>query len=167
MNSRRLAYSALFALIGVFILQIIIYYPLLPLRVASHFDFQGNAIGWTSKSNFITTMAFVIALIVGVFLAIPVLLAKLPESINLPNKTYWLAPERKETTILVLGNYIIWMGTLTTLLLVMVLNIICNANINHSAQLGMSVMIMLAVYMVILFTFITFMIRRFVRIEQQ
>lgn len=86
-------------------------YPRLPERMASHFNANGVATAWMPKSGF-----FVIFLVVIVAASVPVFLvpksmAKLPnDKINLPNKEYWLAPERRAETIEYLGNQMGWFG---------------------------------------------------------
>lgn len=72
----------------------------LPEVVASHFDSSGIANGFMPRGIYI---AFLLALVVGV----PLLLAFLPgavagrggSNLGIPNREYWLAPERRESTI--------------------------------------------------------------------
>lgn len=90
----------------------------LPPVVASHFDGSGAANGFMSR-DFYTW--FMLAFVVG----LPLLLAYLPAfafrrpaaRINLPNATYWLAPERRQETIDFICRHLARFGILLVLLL--------------------------------------------------
>ena len=74
--------------------------PRLPARVASHFDATGAANGWMSPSGLFGFHAALLGILLLVFTVLPRLVRYLPAaSINLPNRDYWLAPERRETTL--------------------------------------------------------------------
>lgn len=78
----------------------------LPERVATHFSFSGAPNAWSS--NLTNTIFFCAMFLVMnlLFLAIPWLLRKLPVSlINMPNRDYWLAPERREQSVRRMGVY--------------------------------------------------------------
>ena len=76
------------------------YYPLLPERVASHFASDGTPNGWQPKEVFLLLMGMVAGVTAIIGFMAPELVAKRPASqINLPNKEYWLAPERRATTM--------------------------------------------------------------------
>jgi len=85
------------------------YYPLLPERMASHFASDGTPNGWQPKGVFLLLMGMVagVTAIIG-FLA-PGLIAGRPASqINLPNKEYWLAPERRASTMEFIARQMRW-----------------------------------------------------------
>lgn len=87
------------------------YYPQLPDVVASHFNARGAANGWQTKSAFFTVMVGVSVLAAVVGFGIPSLISALPSQlINLPNKDYWLAPERSAATMGYLKNHFAWFG---------------------------------------------------------
>ena len=72
----------------------------LPATVASHFDAAGRANAFMSRASYTRVM---LALAVGIPLSVgmlPGLLMRLPGArINLPNREYWLAPDRRDATI--------------------------------------------------------------------
>ncbi|HKV62354.1 MAG TPA: DUF1648 domain-containing protein [Candidatus Acidoferrum sp.] len=86
-------------------------YPQLPDPMASHFNASGVATAWMPKSGF-----FMLILVVTLAAGVPVFvvsksLAKLPnEKMNLANKEYWLAPERRTETLQYLGIQMGWFG---------------------------------------------------------
>jgi uncharacterized membrane protein len=94
------------------------YYPLLPDRVASHFGASGKPDAWSGKGSIVKIYVIVVAFIAVLFPGIGFILRKTPTSmINLPNKDYWLSPERKQETIDVLSRQFLWFGSATLLLL--------------------------------------------------
>ena len=71
-----------------------------PSLVPSHFDAAGRPNAWSSRGEFFTLQVGVTLLIAALFIGIPRLLKSTPASlINLPNKSFWLAPERREETM--------------------------------------------------------------------
>jgi uncharacterized membrane protein len=96
------------------------YYPQLPDVVASHFNGRGSANGWQTKSAFFVVFVGVSVLAAVVGFGIPRIITALPpELINLPNKQYWLAPERRSKTMDFLNGYFAWFGC--ALFLIMIL----------------------------------------------
>jgi len=93
-------------------------YPQLPDLMASHFNASGAATAWMPKSGFFALLTIVtLAAGVPVFL-VPLQMAKLPnDKINLANKEYWLAPERRAETVQYLGIQMGWFGCALLLLL--------------------------------------------------
>lgn len=89
---------------------------LLPERVASHFAASGVPDGWMTRGGYLTVTS-----LMG--LGLPAFLAGLcyatrffPDwMINLPNKGYWLAPERRRDTNNYLFGHCLWMVCLVVL----------------------------------------------------
>ncbi len=105
------------------IVQAAYYYPLLPDRVASHFGASGRPDAWSSKDSFVKIYLVVVAFVAVLFSGIGSLLRRTPASlINLPNKDYWLSPERAEETIALLSRQFLWFGSATLLLLLDIFN---------------------------------------------
>lgn len=85
----------------------------LPLLVASHFDGAGEANGFMPQRAY---LALMLTLLVG----LPSLLMALTwwslgasrARINLPNRDYWLAPERRAATVAYLRTCLLWFGVL-------------------------------------------------------
>jgi hypothetical protein len=90
-------YAAWLALVVVFILAT---GTLLPPTVASHFAGSGAADAFMSRAGYLGAMCFFAA-------GIPALMVfwtertirRAPQRINLPQREYWLAPERREATL--------------------------------------------------------------------
>src|SRR5437588_11310819 len=101
--------------------QTIYYYPRLPAVVAQHFGAEGNPNGWAPREAFFLISWVVLLGISALLMVTPRLLRRVPVAmINLPNKDYWLAPERKEESLAFLQRGTEWVGVLTTGFLVVV-----------------------------------------------
>ncbi len=111
-------------------IQSLHYYRLLPATVASHFDGRGEPNGWQAKDVFFGFYWGGIALTAFLYLAVAKLVAWAPLSlINLPNKDYWLAPERKEESVAYIGGQMMWFATATLALLVTTIEFAIRANL--------------------------------------
>ena len=88
----------------------------LPPRVASHFGAEGRANDWMSRSVYLVFTGALPALLALIFAGIARMIRSLPaQFINIPRKDYWLAPERREATALLIRNRLAWLLCLLTL----------------------------------------------------
>lgn len=111
MNDPRLPRIVYLVLLLMGLVQWMRVYSFLPERMASHFAYDGTPNGWQTKDAFFTAMFLVIATSAFVTFLVPVLMAFTPDIlINLPNKWYWLAPERRRETLGFLGAQMGWFG---------------------------------------------------------
>ncbi len=129
MPNLRLAHVAFAATAAVGAIQCALDYPQLPARVASHFGASGAANGWMTKQAFFAVYAAMIALcaLVG-FLAPRKIEKTSPARINLPNKEYWLAPERRELTFAYFRRSFAWYACALLLMLVLAMGLAIQAN---------------------------------------
>lgn len=94
------------------------YRTLLPERIASHFGPSGAPDGWMESSFFIKINLAVIAfLVLSLYSASNRMRTVDPAAMRLPNKDYWLAPERRAETIEFLSGYFLWFGAATMVLM--------------------------------------------------
>ena len=83
----------------------------LPPTVASHFDGAGRANGFMSRSGYVGfSIGFALVLPVLVGVVMPRALMSAPELLNLPNKDYWLAPQRAADTFMFFATHMRWLG---------------------------------------------------------
>lgn len=113
MRSCRIPTVVLILLYGVFLAYWAWSGTQLPERVASHFNGSGEPNGWMSRSasqSFMLMFGFAFPLfIIGLCFAVRFL----PSSVvNIPNRQYWLAPERKAQTGDFLVCHSVWMACL-------------------------------------------------------
>ncbi len=117
-------------------LQALWYSRRLPAIVASHFDFAGNPNGWSSREAFLTlslgSFGATTAFLVEILLALP----RIPKSlINLPNRNYWLAPERRSATFADLRRRLAWFVFATQVFLIAVFQLAIDANLAEEVRL--------------------------------
>jgi len=103
-------------------------YSHLPNIVAGHFNAAGTPNGWEMKQSLGAVYAVVMLLCAGLVFVIPEVIARAP-SINLPNRDYWLAPERREASIRFLGASFGWFGCATLVLMVLVFRFVEEFNL--------------------------------------
>lgn len=115
---RNISLLVFIILLALCLAHAVYYYPHLPDRVASHFGASGQPDAWSGKETFMKIYLGVVAFIAILFPGMGFIFRKTPASlINLPNKDYWLSPERKQETIDVLSRQFLWFGSATLLLL--------------------------------------------------
>jgi uncharacterized membrane protein len=139
------------------------YYPRLPALVAQHFDAAGRANGWASRDFFFAFSWMMLLGISAIFMLTPRMLRRVPVSmINLPNKDYWLAPERKDESMRFLEREMQWMGVLTVAFILLVLHLAIRANLDpgHRFESG-PFLILLVLFLVATCWWIVRLYRRF------
>jgi uncharacterized membrane protein len=84
----------------------------LPLTVASHFDAAGQPNAFMSRSGY---LRFVLCLAIGLPVAVVAILTAVysrATDLKLPNREYWLAPQRLDRTRAFLVAHGVWFGSL-------------------------------------------------------
>ena len=157
-----------FLLIAVAVLQSFYYYSQLPDTLASHFDSEGNPNGWSSKTSFFTLYLGMMVLFAGIFLLMPRYLTKLPISIvSLPNKEYWMAPERNTETMSYIGKQMLLLGNGTMMFFICIIHLVIDANMKSTAQLASSAMwILLGGFLAFTIVWSIRFVLRFYRVDQ-
>lgn len=85
----------------------------MPATVASHFNAAGLADGWMPRGDYLVLMGGLLASLVVLPLGLPRLIARAPDSqLSLPNKAYWLAPERRAATLAWIAAHLRWLALL-------------------------------------------------------
>jgi len=134
MSLKRAPVTALLALAVVAIVQFLHYYPILPDRIAVHFGTGGGANGWSDTRVFMFTYGAVEALIVLMALLMARILERAPASaVNIPNRDYWLADERRRETLGYVTEQFLWLECLTLAFLVAIAQIIFKVNLRGAA----------------------------------
>lgn len=113
------------------------YLPLLPERSATHFGMAGAPDRWGGRSELVIVYLVTVALMAVLFLAIPLLMGRLPGSvINLPNRDYWLAPERREETLEWLSTSMILLGCAVLVLMMDIFHQTFMVNLGETSGLA-------------------------------
>ena len=165
MSDPRLPRLVYFVLLLLGLLSWARVYSDLPALMASHFDFSGAPNGWMSKQAFLALMFVVSASsAVVAFFAPRQIAAKSPDRLNLPNKSYWLAPERSADTFRYITTQFAWFGCGILFVLLYGANQALNANLpgGHFDSTSMLNVIIAFVLLTVLWTFL--LIRHFSRL---
>lgn len=111
MNNSKLPAAIFLLMLLVALFESVHLYPQLPERMASHFAANGQPNGWQSKQDFFLLTAIVVLVCSVVSFVLPLTIAVVPtELVNLPNKSYWLAPERRAQTVGMFAAHMAWFG---------------------------------------------------------
>ena len=93
------------------VVQMTWWYPQLPNPMPSHFDNQGQINGTMDKTLFCGMMGGLNALFLIGFPLLSVLMKQLPNSmVNIPNKEFWLATERRDQSLQRVGTFLSFLG---------------------------------------------------------
>ncbi len=107
-------------------MQLWYWHSKLPDPVPSHFDETGHVNGEMSLFGFYCLMIVLHVVMLVLFPVLGAFLKVIPNSlINLPNKDYWLAPERRDSTLLFNSTYLVAIGWQTSWLLIFIFHLTC------------------------------------------
>ena len=109
----------------------------MPPVLATHFGGNGLPNGWQSQSQFFTLEIVLLGVCLLLAFGIPWLISVLPTSlVNIPNKEYWLAPQRRVETLAFFRAQFAWFGCAFLALLIVVNQLVFNANQAQPRQLN-------------------------------
>lgn len=156
------------ALVGS-IAQAIFFWPQLPEKVASHFGAGGQPDGWMSKTNFVAVTLLIQVGIAGVMFGVGRLVNVLPISmVNIPNREYWLAEERREQTLSETESMLAWIAAGTAAFMMVIFYLTFEANVGVNKRLNSTVTwVAIGVYFVWLLLFCVVRLRKYYRIPME
>jgi uncharacterized membrane protein len=132
--SRALPFFLVLSLVSVAVLRVISVWARLPPAMASHFGPSGRPDAFMGRGEFLLVFAGLGGGVTLLLLGMPALLKVMPASwINLPNRDYWLAPERRKAALSRLGNYLAWFSVALAAFLLGVLELVLQANLQRAA----------------------------------
>src|ERR1700733_1350302 len=114
--SHRVTWAVFIALLAFAIVFVVSTVSQLPPMVASHFDAAGQANAFMSRGGY---TRFVLCLALGLPLVVVVILTAVysrATDLKLPNRDYWLAPQRIDRTRAFLVAHGVWFGSLLVVL---------------------------------------------------
>jgi uncharacterized membrane protein len=137
MSNTRLPSSVFFVLAMLGAVQYFYYAPQLPEVLGSHFAGNGVVNGWQTKAAFFGMELAVVILAAVVGFGIPRIIGAMPVSlINLPNKEFWLSPERREETFGYLQMHMAWFGCALLAFLLFVMELVFRANLQRPVRMN-------------------------------
>ena len=157
-----LSRTIFFALTALSVVQVVIYYPRMPAVVASHFDGLGAANGWSSKEVFFGLYLAILLMLFAVFGWMPKWIESRPgRSMKIPNREYWLAPERRAETWAFFQRQMMFMGNLHLLLAIFAIQLAIFANFDRPARIHPAIGWALAVYFIVFVAWLIHFFRHF------
>jgi len=161
----RLPRMMYFVLLFSGLLMMAYYYPRMPERMASHFDAGGRVNGWQPREGFFLLMVLVISSSALISFFAPRQIASRPNNrINLPNRDYWLAPERRERTMNFIAAMMGWFGCGVLFVLIAGTYLAMRANLAPGGGFNSQAMLeVLGIFLVVLIVWMICFIRHFQR----
>jgi len=140
----------------------------MPDTVATHFDAAGHPNGGMTRAGMVGFQLMMLGITAAAFLGLPVLLGRLsPTLVNIPNKEYWLAPERRAASMAALQNWMAVMGCGVVVLLMAVTALLQHANRMSPPQLSSAALLAcLGAFLVYTVGTIVALYRRFPRAQR-
>lgn len=145
-------------------LQVFTYYDDLPATLATHFALGGEPNGWMSREVFIAFYFGILVFMLGVFIGIGAWIEKLgPRYINIPNKAYWLAPERRVESCRALRNWMYALGSINAAFIIAMYQMLIDLNIaKEPPVLNETVFLWaLGAFLAVMGVFVVGLLRRF------
>jgi serine/threonine-protein kinase len=136
------------------------FYSRLPPEVASEFSFSGEPQRSMSKGMFLIFNLATLTLLPLLMLGLGWISTKLPRwMIDLPNKDYWLAPERIKETASGIFDFVLWQSVAVVAFLTFVLGCAIFANMGHAEAMRIPPSAALLAYLI----FVAVSVLRFYR----
>jgi uncharacterized membrane protein len=139
--------------------------PGLPEHVATHFGGSGAADAWMTRAGYVRFMlVFVVVLPALLVAAIGLLPRLFPQWVNVPNRAYWLAPERRDDSLAFLLVHACWFGVLMEVFVAALHALLLHANATSPPRLPtLPFVAFLAAFLAALAVWIRALYRRFPR----
>ena len=117
----------------------------LPDPVASHFGGGGVPDGWMGRSSYLTFTVGLAVFLPGLVIALCYALRYMPDStINVPNREYWLAPERRAQTNAHFFRQSLWFACLAIAFVIGIHFTVVEANTQLPPRLSMPLLLVTA-----------------------
>jgi len=109
----------------------------LPPVVASHFDLSGTPDATMPRDQFTNLFLTIMVLTSSLMALLPMLIAKLPpQMINIPNRMYWLSPDRIDETKQILQAYLLILASKLCCFMAVIFWLIVQAHLHNPPQLS-------------------------------
>ncbi|HWB45585.1 MAG TPA: DUF1648 domain-containing protein [Hyphomicrobiaceae bacterium] len=161
MPIRRLPLLA-FAVVAAWLAgKLLLTWPLLPDRVAVHFNAAGEPDGWAGRASLALQIGGLLAAFALLFAGAG-WLDRLPDRyLNLPNRAYWLAPGRRAASMEVLRDWFRWFVVAVLAAVAAVATAALNANLIDPPHFALSLPLVLALILVPTLAMLAWLYRRF------
>lgn len=128
------------------VFEVVRIWNITPQQMAAHFNVQGNPDHFVSKAEFFGFQLQTMLIVVGTSLVPQLLLFILPVSfINMPNRDYWLSPERRDSTVDRLSSFAAAMFGIILLVIQVGFEISAYANLQMPILFNAKLMLMVMI----------------------
>lgn len=160
-NNHPLA-LALFSLLSALLVGHAIYhYFILPDQVATHFGLSGEPDAWGPKTVFFLWYFIITGVFIAMFAGVNLALKPGHRSwLNIPNKKYWLAPERIHDTLIYVRSGLLLFGSGTLLFVLDLVHQSFQVSLRNTSKLD-HFLLSFAVYLLFCVFWISAVYRRF------
>jgi len=127
----RTPLTVMVILLALAAIQLVHHYPNMPDVMATHFGPSGQADAWTNKNMFFVTYGAIEVVIVAMAFFLAKFGSRLPAgALNIPNKDYWLDPERRAKSLRFVWGQILWLEAATLAFLLAVAEVVFRTNLS-------------------------------------
>ncbi|EEF58812.1 DUF1648 domain-containing protein [Pedosphaera parvula] len=110
----------------------------LPLQVATHFNGGGRPDGWMTRLMFLKFMGIFGFMFPLLIVGINFLIRFLPQSsFNMPNRGYWMAPERRPQTFRFFLDHSLWLALFAAMFVAFIYLLVLQANLSMPPKLSL------------------------------
>ena len=148
-SSAKKSTIALLLLTGLSLVMVGVLGRSLPIDgVPIHFDGAGNADQFSTRSELILLNVVLLVANLVLFLGMLWFVPRIPDHmINLKDKDYWLAPERRAQTMDQLCGTLGWIGVATVLLVAGIFVMTWRVGMQYTNNLGVEFWLAMAIYL--------------------
>lgn len=112
--------------LGIVIVSVLVLYPFLPQQIISNtFNLMGSGADSPKRTLLLFELIFTSVYALAGYVTAEVIIKAAPDSINIPEKEYWLHPSRADRTITKVSAMAYWVLFLTNILLGVIFFRIC------------------------------------------
>jgi hypothetical protein len=116
--------------------QLVWYFPRMPAAMVTHYDARGMPNGFMTPGMALGVHLFVLGILALCFVVLPALLGKFGVGlINIPNRGYWLSPERRTASLAALRTRMEILGCAALTLMLFIGECSFRANLNPTPRL--------------------------------
>jgi len=145
-------------------MQLWYWYSKLPDPVPSHFDAAGQVNGEMSLFGFYALMISLHVVMLVLFPVLGAFLKVIPNSmINVPNRDYWLAPERRDSTLLFNSTFLVAIGWQTSWLLILLFHLTCMVAVKNKTTITPEFNYVMTGYLLVVFGEVVYLYYKFRR----
>ncbi len=138
------------------------YWTLLPDRVATHFDINGQPDSWMHRTNATLLMLGVQLCLLSLLVGVGRLTRVMPASlINIPNREYWFASERRKLSLAFVQHFLVVVAITTSLFMMAVNHLTFVANTRGESLNLQAFAMVFVLYLIGIMLLISALWRRF------